>query len=306
MMGIIEGYFFNGEVEEKSERIGEEQLLVRRFTADSGFYLLAESKHINDGLGHKYTIPTGNYFPIIIGNPKISATPTKPTTTPEKTTVTKAPKPKPEPAPIIENTTVDLKSKYYTTENPFYLSGYGGQCTAFAWGRAYEKTGIKIEISGIGKYPSAKYWYLNKPAESLSLEMSKTARSNSIAVWEGDEGNPYGHVAFVERVEGNTIYYNEANVSNFTMTGGGYHGKEENMPITQFESRGAGVGSLLGYIHLNNKQSAAITKPPPEKIIAKAKPPKQPTKKNEKEMSFEEAIEKDVKNVVDTIFSIFK
>ncbi len=136
--------------------------------------------------------------------------------------------------------------------------------------------------------------------------MSKTARSNSIAVWEGDEGNPYGHVAFVERVEGNTIYYNEANVSNFTMTGGGYHGKEENMPITQFESRGAGVGSLLGYIHLNNKQSAAITKPPPEKIIAKAKPPKQPTKKNEKEMSFEEAIEKDVKNVVDTIFSIFK
>lgn len=152
---------------------------------------------------------------------------------------------------------INLNSKYYTDENPYY-DGYNGQCTHFAWGRAYEITGIKLSFQG-RSYPKAKDWFIKKPVDSLNLELGSQIQANSIAVWKGDYLNPNGHVAYVEKVANGVVYYNEANVTNYKdgNFGGGYHGKEENKPIKDFENRGKGVGNILGYIYLTQTPKSA-------------------------------------------------
>lgn len=84
-----------------------------------------------------------------------------------------------------------IGSKYYYSENVFYLSGYGlPNCTAYAWGRRYEITDI---------YPSslstsdAKNWYPH--AISVGDAVGKTPKLGAIACWYYDNG---GHVAVVE------------------------------------------------------------------------------------------------------------
>ena len=123
---------------------------------------------------------------------------------------------------------IDINGSCYISENPYYTSGYGGQCTAFAWGRACEKIGTKLKFK-TASYPSAKYWYLYGPIDSLNLSTGVTVQADSIAVWEGDSTNPYGHVAYVERVEGGTVYFNEANIDTYNGStwGGGYDGFEK-------------------------------------------------------------------------------
>lgn len=154
---------------------------------------------------------------------------------------------------------IDLNSSCYTSGNPYYNSGYGGQCTAFAWGRACESTGTSLQFN-IQAYPSAKYWYIYEPIESLSLTVGTVVQSNSIAVWEGDSVNEYGHVAYVERVEAGYVYFNEANVdtycgNNCNWWGGGYDGYEKSLTISQFEHRGTGIGTILGYIYLDENST---------------------------------------------------
>jgi len=77
-----------------------------------------------------------------------------------------------------------------------------GQCTWYAWGRAYEK-GMSF-YWGNGHFGNACDWYKN--AKDAGYHCEATPRSNSIAVWEA--GN---HVAFVENVDGNIIYISEGN-----------------------------------------------------------------------------------------------
>ncbi|HEX7414294.1 MAG TPA: CHAP domain-containing protein [Bacteroidia bacterium] len=81
----------------------------------------------------------------------------------------------------------DLSNAGY--KNPTNTYPYG-QCTWFAWGRAYEH-GVTMP-----HYGNAVNWYNNN-----DYPKSSTPRSDSIAVWSG--GSPaYGHVAYVERVDG--------------------------------------------------------------------------------------------------------
>ncbi len=150
---------------------------------------------------------------------------------------------------ILANTSVfaftfeepDLNSKYYTSDNPFYPK-YEGQCTWYAWGRVYEKTGIKFDVTA-----NAADWFYR-----TSFPKGYEPRANSIAVWGTTEGNPYGHVAFVEYVDGDTIYFTEANVDTFR-TGGGYDGRLKQSPFEIFKNRG-GMGELLGFIYLEEDQ----------------------------------------------------
>ncbi|MCI5137651.1 MAG: CHAP domain-containing protein, partial [Candidatus Electrothrix sp. AR1] len=153
---------------------------------------------------------------------------------------------------------VNVNDSCYTNDNPYYPT-YGGQCTAFAWGRACEATGIQLQING-SPYPSAKYWYLYGPIEALGLTMGSTIQDNSIAVWSGDSSNTFGHVAYVERVEGDTVYFNEANVETYNGStfGGGYDGYEKNRSISSFENRGTGIGPILGYIYLSETALPSI------------------------------------------------
>ena len=139
----------------------------------------------------------------------------------------------------------------YTTLNPFYNNGYGGQCTAFAWGRALDRLGITITFN-ISYNRHAKDWpdIITNP----DITFGTSPRKNSIAVWEGDAFNPYGHVAYIEDVDGNDIYIDEANVvtSNATDWGGGYDGFCKKFSIGDLNNRGNGIGALRGYLYLNN------------------------------------------------------
>jgi len=139
---------------------------------------------------------------------------------------------------------------YCTTENPFYKLGYGGQCTSYAWGRAYGKMGVSIQFTqNSGRH--GKNWYqLVK-----SLPRGRQVQDNSIAVFAGDSSNSFGHVAYVESVNNGKVYFTEANVSTYSKNNGNYGGgkdggEEKNKTIQGFENRGKGIGKIVGYIYL--------------------------------------------------------
>lgn len=82
--------------------------------------------------------------------------------------------------------------------NPYKQSGpYGTNCTWYAWKMAYEKAGVTLPGWG-----NAKEWY--NDAKNSGYTVSTTPKANSIIVWGG--WTSYGHVGYVERVSGNTLY----------------------------------------------------------------------------------------------------
>ncbi len=87
---------------------------------------------------------------------------------------------------------------YYSNNNIFYSIGYGmPNCTAYAWGRAYELLGIQPKLS----VDSAHYWFdYNK--DHNYYPYGKTPKLGAIACWD----NPYGgHVAVVEKITDTTV-----------------------------------------------------------------------------------------------------
>jgi len=98
---------------------------------------------------------------------------------------------------------------YQTTINPFYARGYGGrdtdgydgECTWYAWGRAYEKLGVSLPCRG-----HATNW--TSEAQSAGLPTGTEARENSIMV---EHYGSIGHVFFVEKVENGYAYVTEGN-----------------------------------------------------------------------------------------------
>ena len=141
----------------------------------------------------------------------------------------------------------NLSNPAYSTLNPFYQSGYGGQCTAFAWGRAKEKVGISLPFRG-----HAVTWW--NGAANAGFQRGSSPRANSLAIWSY---GTYGHVAYVERVDGSNVIFNEANWSTYKATnwGGGYDGSPKTLTATGMLKRGN--YTLLGYIYLGG------TVPPP-------------------------------------------
>ncbi len=82
--------------------------------------------------------------------------------------------------------------------NPYRQSGpYGTNCTWYAWKMAYEKAGITLPGWG-----NAKDWY--NDARNSGYTVGTTPKANSIIVWGG--WTSYGHVGYVESVDGNTLY----------------------------------------------------------------------------------------------------
>jgi surface antigen len=135
-------------------------------------------------------------------------------------------------------------ASYKSPYNRLAAAGYGGQCTAFAWGRANEVTGITTLPIG-----NAKDWWT-----STTLDKGSVPQANSIAVWGGDTSNAHGHVAYVEAVNGSNITINEANYSCYSSDdwGGGYDSDApKSLTTTQMSSR-SGAGDLLGYIYLES------------------------------------------------------
>lgn len=150
---------------------------------------------------------------------------------------------------------IDASHGAYSTQNPF-CNTYCGQCTAFAWGRALDRLGIAIAFSqATGR--NACNWpnIISNPTPTLQND----PRKNSIAVWATStcDGNNPGHVAYVEEVEGNYVYINEANVVTYQSTnyGGGYDGFTKRFLVSELSDRGNRIGELQGYIYLDSSFS---------------------------------------------------
>lgn len=96
-------------------------------------------------------------------------------------------------AAFTERTSAPAKdSKYYYDKsyNPFEV----GQCTWYAWGRAYEITGTRPTWSTRG---NADVWHTN--AKNAGYTVGSTPKVGSIACW----GSTWNHVAVVERIDAN-------------------------------------------------------------------------------------------------------
>ena len=98
------------------------------------------------------------------------------------------------------------KNKYYYSDlNVFYRCGWGmPNCTAYAWGRAYEILGKEPQLSVYSAY----LWYdYNKEHKIYSY--GKTPKLGAIACWVYASGYS-GHVAVVEKIEGDTVTYSNS------------------------------------------------------------------------------------------------
>ena len=92
-------------------------------------------------------------------------------------------------------------SKFYNSnENTFQAAGYGilqngGNCTAYAWGRAYEILGTKPKLSTA----SARYWY-EENKSTKAYPYGKTPKVGAILCLSDNGNGAGGHVAVVEKV----------------------------------------------------------------------------------------------------------
>ena len=129
---------------------------------------------------------------------------------------------------------------YGAVVNPFTASGFGGQDTAFAWGRANEVTGSTSLPRG-----DADTWYA-----TTTLPKGHTAKAKSVAVWGASSAFPGGHVAYVEAVGASTVTITEANYdchATQTTWGGGYDGHSKALTTAQLTGRPL---PFLGYIYV--------------------------------------------------------
>lgn len=142
------------------------------------------------------------------------------------------------------NPAPNLYSASYNASNPFAQCNLYGQCTWYAWGRANEILGINIPCRN-----NANTWY--SVAKNNGYAVGATPRKNSIAVWSKGQ---YGHVAFVEKVEGDSVTITESNWDRVTYdyqynieSGIKYYSGYKTLSTSQMQSR---YGTLLGYIYL--------------------------------------------------------
>lgn len=89
-------------------------------------------------------------------------------------------------------------SYYYSSKNILYAAGYGmPNCTAYAYGRAYEILGKKPNLC----VNDANNWY-NYNKTYKYYPYGQTPKVGAIACWQNAYG---GHVAVVEKIEGDTV-----------------------------------------------------------------------------------------------------
>ncbi|MCX8074890.1 MAG: RICIN domain-containing protein [Clostridia bacterium] len=130
----------------------------------------------------------------------------------------------------------NFSSSAYNLDNPF-AAKFKAQCTWYCWGRAYEKTGIRLNTIG-----PAKTWLdrLNT-AGAKAVRDSNQPRANSIAVATAGAD---GHVLYVEDVIGDTVYYTQANFDFNAVI-------DNNDGILQSMSKSNFAKVCNGYIYLN-------------------------------------------------------
>lgn len=138
---------------------------------------------------------------------------------------------------------------YYSNKNIFYKFGYGmPNCTAYAYGRAYEILGEKPNLCIYG----AEDWFdYNKNGKYYSY--GKTPKVGAIACWYYDGGS--GHVAVVEKVENGVITFSNSAYGgqNFYLT---------TAKTTDPNAGGSSWWNFQGYIYIGEFDSKDNVRPP--------------------------------------------
>ncbi len=98
---------------------------------------------------------------------------------------------------------INLDSEFYNSRNVLTTSGYKGQCTWFAYGRALEVSNLSMPTT------DAQTW-LTK-AITMGYKTGTQPSTYSVVVLMGRK---HGHVAFVESYDGQKITISEGNTSN--------------------------------------------------------------------------------------------
>lgn len=142
-------------------------------------------------------------------------------------------------APTYDN------SYYFSSKNIFYAGGYGmPNCTAYAYGRAYEILGTKPSLPNY----DARRWY----ELTTAYEKGQEPRVGSIAVWWSESS---GHVAVVEKIENGIITFSNSSWSGtmFYLTTGKADGSDN--------YGGSSNWTFLGFIYLLDDDSPAVQPP---------------------------------------------
>ena len=132
----------------------------------------------------------------------------------------------------------DRTQTYYTSNsayNPYNDQNGTGNCTWYAFGRAYEVMGTKPNLNGGDAYN----WYNYNDG----YERSQTPREGAIMCWDNNGG--LGHVAFVEEIKDGVIYYSHSFYQSM------YY-DVWSMPVGQESTQGfsRNYGTFQGYIYL--------------------------------------------------------
>ncbi len=95
---------------------------------------------------------------------------------------------------------------YFSMMNAFEATGYFGMpnCTAYAWGRAYEYYGTR---PGLSTFNAGEWWTDN--INWGVYEYGSEPRVGAVAVWDKWDQDE-GHVAFVEAIDGDNIVISES------------------------------------------------------------------------------------------------
>ena len=132
----------------------------------------------------------------------------------------------------------------YYSSNIFYSSGYGmPNCTAYAWGRAYEILGKRPDLS----LSDAGKWYeYNK--EHNVYPYGKTPKIGAIACFDNSDG---GHVAVVEKIENDKIIFSNS----------AYGGSNFYLSYAHIKDKNPGQDGWIfqGYIYLKEFCNEGLT-----------------------------------------------
>lgn len=139
---------------------------------------------------------------------------------------------------------------YYSDINVFYKYGYPmPNCTAYAFGRAYEILGKEPQLS----HNAAGRWFTDN-AESKAYKTGTTPKLGAVACWSYDGG---GHVAVVEKITEDEI----------TFSNSGYGYKNFYLTTAKLSDKNPGQDNwtFQGYIYIGEFESSNI-EPPTEEI----------------------------------------
>lgn len=142
---------------------------------------------------------------------------------------------------------------YYSNLNYYYSIGYGmPNCTAYAYGRAYEILGSKPNLCSNN---AGEWWFYNQTYNYYPSGLEPAL--GAIACWwdGGWSGTRTGHVAVVEGINGDTVVTSNSgyNSTNFWI-------QNRNKNSMSYDYNGK-TYQFLGYIYINDSGGSSSNTP---------------------------------------------